>query len=570
MPKEQSLTPNSPHQETLALYSSEQLPQSQLQESFREERAAWLYESMERTANRLLEASRIDTVDALLATRKDGDPLEEVKGGSTFALQSNLVFPGVKMLMNNLAEFAGQPTSLEHDIVSPPQGEERLYGLTPNLDLSLEYKDGGSIFYRLQPSEGATDTAAEEDAKRVVGFLAEKDAQSDSFRDEIKERLAAGESEAFATHALTFEKDSVDLMALLQATKIGALSSTDFRDPLLLKPHGYKKIIEKIYRLPAHYQHDERDASKSTEGIHFTQDGSIDRVVLGTGKEGLSVVLKNPDPADPRDLSELRLVPGLSLDLAREYNRTQDGNNIYREGARPFLETPTAAQLLASFEKAGLTPSQRIKDSFMELGEMDDRWGQGYADLTREIGKLVNDQERSLKRLFEAEDEVALQQAVASLEDIEDPAAQVVVEMLRGVATRDAGSNDGVALPVSKERIEVRDGSCKDAEVYIVGGVSPYEGPDEELLFLDSSYKEPSTLTLRQTVLNGVRIPAGSLLAKREDGYLLLRVTSFAFTPEQAATVFGSQDTENRSWDYSYDFKAADIRSAIQHLEGRE
>lgn len=512
----------------------ETLPSSALLEAMKEERATRLHDEMMEFAAVAL-GDHLSTVRELVGSGTAEDHKRRVSGGHTYSMMGRFSSSGPRMLMRHIAAYAGREESEFFNLL------KKEVPITDSLTLHIEYRDGLPMAHKLKPSSDEAASSAERDAERLLEFLAEQDSARPNFRAEIWQQLAKGGDEAFANIALTFQDNYEELLFFINELNCSATS--DPYNPAFSKRQAHRAFTEMLYRLPYHYSGDAHESKEDAEGIYFTENGAVERIEIKTSKDGLYVVLKNEDPNDTRDIAEISLVPGVRLDLQHVYY----GNS---KSDQPFIESRTAAHLLASFEQSGLTPNQRMRDSFMELGQATERWGSGYADLTREVGKLVNDQHRSLQNIFEGDDEGALQRAILMLEDTTDPAAQTVIELLRGVVTREASELDGVVLPASGDRIELKDGSCKDAEAYIAKG-QPREEESGEMLFWDSSYHVPSVLTLQPTVLNGVKIPAGSLLARRGEGFLFMRATTFAFAPDYVPKIFGTQHTEYREYRYA-------------------
>ena len=138
-------------------------------------------------------------------------------------------------------------------------------------------------------------------------------------------------------------------------------------------------------------------------------------------------------------------------------------------------------------------------------------------------------------------DSDAIREKIDALETEDDQAAAAVVGILKGIIHRDQASAELPELQLSSERIEISDGACKDAEVYIAHG----DVLDENLW--RSSYKRASAITTKPVVFNGVQLPTGSLFAIQDDGYVFMRLTSYSFEPDKSAVVFGPQEAENRA-----------------------
>lgn len=89
----------------------------------------------------------------------------------------------------------------------------------------------------------------------------------------------------------------------------------------------------------------------------------------------------------------------------------RDGEGGLHPEVPRFLASETGKMLLDTFDEAGLKLSERIERSFKEVNKQAEHqkgfelgFGHGYADFSREIAKLVTNENRPLSMLFEEDD----------------------------------------------------------------------------------------------------------------------------------------------------------------------
>ena len=238
-------------------------------------------------------------------------------------------------------------------------------------------------------------------------------------------------------------------------------------------------------------------------------------------------------------------------DRDEAYMTEVDYNGVLRTESKPFIETAAAAEILAAFEKAGIAPAERVGNCFTETGAIEKRYGNGYADFTREIAKHVNDVDRPLSNMFEGVSDREIADKIRLLGAANDPAAAIALDLLRGVVDRNSGQTSSRSLPFSERRVELRDGSCKDIEYYLAG--PPSGGRVTGLVdragikMWKSDYAKSTLIALEVVDFNGVELPPGSLFEEDEDGnFVFMRITSFALSEDQALETFGAQESGNR------------------------
>jgi hypothetical protein len=358
-------------------------------------------------------------------------------------------------------------------------------------------------------------------------------------RDALKRGVTNGNLETYSPDVFSWSKDADDIISFLNMSNVAGehVSSVNHTQSPVVQRAA---VVEALYALPAHHGNETavHGVSPERQGVYFDANGRIVKVLVPSAMPGVYLGLKPAQAGMPGDIEESAFHIGIEIDpLEVNAERGSQGH----EGVTSFVETATAAQLAATFEAVGLQLSPRAQGIIAET-TIERRFGHGYAHLTREIAKLVNDQRRDIAYLFNNADGRALEK-LRLLESVEDPAAQIVIDLLKGVANRGAPSEGVPSLRITSNRIEMRDGSCKDIEYYIADG---HPARSDQLLFWQSSYKRRTVMTLAKTHLNGVILPAGTLLAVEDDGYAMMRVTSYAFNDQEALRTFGVQEIENR------------------------
>lgn len=470
--------------------------------------------------------------------------------------------------LSHLEQLAGEetPGGLVDRVRGLPKGESMTIQVSEAISLELEMvsPDRGAYSQRALFTDGLSEEEKQQAAEELLDSLAERAQGFNQDMQGISEKLAAGEAAAYGDQEYSFDGQGDDVQAFLDGTSLRGIGydmfgSSDRRYSVVRER---AKTVETIYKeLPMRYPA-ESEKTGGQEGVYVDGSGNITKVLLPTHKPG--VYLGMLTSAGQRgDLSELQFRLGVEVADEETYAE-QSYNGMTHESVAPFIETQSAQQIMTQLESAGLSLNERLRDSFAEVGSIEKRYGHGYADITREIAKLVNDPERPLDSFFETEDDQSTLQKLAQMELPDEQAANTALALLKGLAEARLGQGDGSEgvpeLQSSTQRINMKDGSCKDIEVYIADGgpVQPEDGT--EPVFWRSTYSRPGVMTLKPVKLNGVVLPTGSLLATEDDGYLFMRVTSFAFDRETAQQVFGAQNYENEQNSPSYLRKAERIR----------
>ncbi len=518
--------------------------QSQLVGELREYRAEMKFEETTRVAKQIVEYAGGGVereMDAMFRESSHEDPVLEAAQHGTVRMATPLNSPNSRRLLGLAASAVGkEPDGFLKEITKQEQGTQLTVaiGQGVGLEINAVTPRSGDVEARIAVDSSVPLEVRQATLEAFSSKLKEMQAAKDA-SEEINAMLDAGSTEAYASTVLKFSDNPDDIAAYISYSTLRGTIQSPWEDTKLARAR--QQAIEAVYDLPYHYP-GETEVGKQA-GMYFDENGKLLKVLLPTGKPGLYLGLKSANPESSADLSELPLQLGVEIDAEQVYGEP-DYNQRIHEGVTPFIETEAAQELLSAFEHVGLTPTKHIRDTFAEVAGLEKRYGHGYAELTREIAKCVNNRDRSLKTIFESEgDDVA--QKILQLGPANDPAAKVVHDLLVDVVDRKQPDGTITELPMSAHEIRIRDGSCKDAEYYVSdGGVINDEAG--EPLFVRSTYHRPSVMTMRPTLLNGVRLPAGSLLAVEDDGYVFMRILSFAFNENEALHVFGAQEAENR------------------------
>ena len=261
----------------------------------------------------------------------------------------------------------------------------------------------------------------------------------------------------------------------------------------------------------------------------------------------------------------------------RAINYLEEADQSPETTAVPFIETEAAREMLKWMGERGMMFAPAVQREMMRTGSAD-RYGSIYTQLSREVAKWVNDPERvAVENLFVPYDpeyhatrlldktehiraaekpddypeklaDVRKQLAEIDTEAFGRPAA-VLFGMVKEVLNRTERTSD---LPVTESRIEIKDGACFDVMAYYLGasGRRPMSGASDDLRkvdiggvpLLEKTLGAHTYLTLSETTFNGVKLPAGALLSRADDGnWAFLRLTPFVFEDEKDQASLGSE-----------------------------
>ena len=446
--------------------------------------------------------------------------------------------PFARVILQALGQTCGADDLVRRTGMLQPDEEIRLdsgHGYA----LSGEAFHHGRAGWRIELSPGLEKPAAQAALDHFTETFRQLTQKYAHAWQEISDGLRPDQPTSYSAESFVWQHDADAVLSLMEGPT--PIHTSDLDNPTLQRA----KFIEALYELPAH--HGEEQASQNElgyAGIYFNEKGGILKALIPTRIPGVYFGMRAIEPGLQGDINEIPFHLGVEVKPEETY-RELDYHSKYRENTTPFVESVAAAQLLGSFEKAGLQLSDSLTGIITET-RLEKRFGHAYATVTREVAKLVNNRSYSLDRLFDTSDGAA-EDKIRALQSVDDPAAQVVIDLLKGIVDRTPEAPGQPNLPTSEHMIDMRDGSCKDIEVYFDprGRVT-----ENEVALHKSTYKVPRYITMQPVYLNGVRLPAGTLLAKENDGYLMLRVTGFAFANNVALDAFGPQEAENRASGY--------------------
>ncbi len=218
-------------------------------------------------------------------------------------------------------------------------------------------------------------------------------------------------------------------------------------------------------------------------------------------------------------------------------------NQSVQNPSLPFIETPTAKELLTEFGRIGLSFNDEIEKIMIEAGESD-RYGSVATHITREISKLINDRNRSLQDIFSVDDIITKIELIDESK-IHDKTAVILVKLLKGLIHRQ--NNDD--LTATDKYVSMKDGSCFDSAGYFemarkYGDIELIKVNGKRILYKKNGAK--TYMNLDSVIFNGVEIPPGGLFVKPENSsaneFALVRLTPYidlesdplygAFAPE--------------------------------------
>lgn len=250
----------------------------------------------------------------------------------------------------------------------------------------------------------------------------------------------------------------------------------------------------------------------------------------------------------PKSVSETESKP-------RFVDALRDGASASAE----FIHTDTAEQLLDTFEERGLRVGGRFKDELQTEG--DKRYGSPYAWISRQLARsIAREHTRGDKYGFfvvdeewsdEKDDYVELPLAIDEISLTSDPAANVIIDQLQQVYRRDMTQDPPYEsdLPLAAKQAKFNHYGCKDVEEYFSQSLA--EGKVDEVtiagkVFWHKQKGGPTFLNCEEVVHNGIVLPPGCVFRREDDGgFVMLRITGFAFDQSTAEKVMGSGMTHD-------------------------
>lgn len=203
-----------------------------------------------------------------------------------------------------------------------------------------------------------------------------------------------------------------------------------------------------------------------------------------------------------------------------------------------YLHTASARALLDACDAGGVRLADAAEREL--ITERDNRYGNAYAWMSREVIKMAADQTGHL---------VADDEHRTVLQPTGEPAADVLVALLNQIATR--GTDRTSDLPMPTEAVRLREGGCKDVEAYFAQAymmsTQPVMGETDiaNKRFISKTHGAHTFLAADAVRYCGVEFPPGTVWGQFGDGYAPLRLTGFCFDQNTAATVFGAEYMAN-------------------------
>lgn len=248
----------------------------------------------------------------------------------------------------------------------------------------------------------------------------------------------------------------------------------------------------------------------------------------------------------------------------------------------PFVETECAKEMFETLDSCGLMMSPQYQAEMLRIGESE-RFGSVYTQMSREVSKWVNNTSRQkLSNLFamynpkthakgssphgfnsgeayhealqsemtqqelqDQEDYISRKIASIDTSEMNEP-ARILFEMIKDCISRDGVTGAGNFLPVTKSQIQINGGACFDVASYYIGAAGDRTGLKsiklEGVSMLEKTHGAHTFMLQEEAVLNGVRLPKGTLMQKGEDGgWAALRLTPFCFDSEKDRNATGPE-----------------------------
>lgn len=378
--------------------------------------------------------------------------------------------------------------------------------------------------------------------------IAEKRQEESRPFEQLAEEVRAG-----SNRAVTEEQFALD-----DSTQDKVFNFMDIPNTWSDKPAKSRAyFLERLYALPVHIEKEEdiADGSQSMEGVYFDTEGNLVKILQEHSNEpGVYCGMYFPegtrvDPTEAKFNLGIEIQPERAV-LERSYN-----HDIVVE---PFLETQTAKEMIEIATRTELAPSpvlNEILKAYPAYGDAyDSRYGNSYSELTREVAKIVGNPARRYTKLFVGDEaEIAQKIAEINVEDIASAPVRTLFQLLKESMNpqRNLFAAD---IPVHDGMVKIRDKSCKDAEAYFLGSIRDgqttlHDVQGRKMLHKHSGGR--TAINLDPVIYRGVTIPAGGLFQRHDDGkggeeYAFIRMTSFAFEPDDARDAFTWQYLETQ------------------------
>lgn len=334
-----------------------------------------------------------------------------------------------------------------------------------------------------------------------------------------------------------------------------------------------KKMLNRVENIPGNQwisklvekTREKRDQMISDGGLFVIGDESLKNIKIDDDLLFFIRKLNLPFEGDIKDLKNFKEDIFLEIGHKRELfikikKNTDDidGNSVNLSllvdtekmsggsEADWFAVSDTAGEILGAFDLAGLKISDEmlnyISEGALGDGEFSFRYGNGYADLTRLLSYCIRSKDRGeiAKKLFSDFNELVLEKLKSNSEKMSGP-AKLVVDMIGDLLDpkRDSKKSDFV---YKKSDRTMRDGSCKDVEVYYEMALEERRNTvDDDFFYQKTSESNPTAITRREIVVNGVRLSKGFLCRVNPSGVEPIRPTMFSFNKDEAIDAYGKQ-----------------------------
>lgn len=365
--------------------------------------------------------------------------------------------------------------------------------------------------------------------------------------DAIKNKFRDGALEATTQNDFSLSSEDLDIVMLFMGASITEQNPTKAR----------AKFLSFLYQLPVCLPGDERTVTDAANGVYFDEAGSLIKILYEPSAKGVAVGMYF-EPASRQDPSETAFKLGVEIKPERyAFYREQWGEG--ESGVAPFVTSDTARAVTGAVGAMGLHISDRLHDVILgegRNGQFDSRFGNSYAELTREIAKVVNNPAREGSQLF-ADDSDAVKQAFQRLDTgaLGTESAKVALDILRQTLLHDPRESRISDVPVNLKSRGIKIGSCKDSEFYFISDIKEnnyrVEQVGDGIPMLRKKTGARTTINLSPLRYNGVLLPAGCLfqinsLKDGPEAYTFVRVTAFAFDETTSEDAFGWQYSQAR------------------------
>ena len=198
------------------------------------------------------------------------------------------------------------------------------------------------------------------------------------------------------------------------------------------------------------------------------------------------------------------------------------------------------------FEKLGLEPSDEMLNDFSEgslgYGHYDDRYGNGYADLSRLVTYYLRNG-KEVVTLFSKDSKPVESGALQRESQAVSGPAKLIIDAIAFMAGKGPVGQDFSKASFSGSSI--KEGACKDSEVYFSSALNLGKAFLEDNFVRKSGYGADTSLSTVPIQAAGFEFPKGYLFRVGKKGEIEpLRATMYCFNNEEAKDAFGWQYEE--------------------------